>query len=41
MLGWDSAGGTVTHNLTLLQDSVLFDLDMGYAFVNFSSAVSF
>ena len=42
VLGWDSAGGTVTHNLTLFyRIGILFDLEMGYAFVSFASEVSF
>ena len=42
MLGWDSAGGTVTHNLKLFyRIGILLDLEMGYAFVSFSSEVSF
>ena len=41
-VGWDSAGGTVTHNLTIFyRIGVLFDLDIGYTFVSFSSEVSF
>lgn len=42
MLGWDSAGGTVTHNLTLFyRIGILFDMEIDYAFVRFSSEVSF
>lgn len=36
VLGWDSAGGTVTHNFTLFyRIDILLDLEMGYAFVKF------
>lgn len=47
MLGWDSAGGTVTHNLTMVfclflnKIGALFDLHVNYAFVSFSSEVPF
>lgn len=41
-VGWDSAGGTVTHNLTIFyRIGVLSDLYISYTFVSFSSKVSF